>query len=245
MKNILIAIVTSFVLFCLSAGTSYYLNQPLEIETPDEEVIDDEQPTETVPDLEIEEMTNQMPVGKRPDQNLTIEAVRQMTEEADRRQKQLDVVQKEIDDEKKNVKILYEDLKRESDELGDLAAAIDSKLQAMDQMNLQLADLLAKIENQKKDLEALERKTGAKTAESVEIQQQIKEQKKWFESMDPAQAALVIQEQANQGHLELSAGILHTLESRQQAQILAELDAGLVTQLMDAIKVKQNKKGKR
>lgn len=246
MKNIIIAILTSIVLFAASAGTSMYLNQPVEDVNPEEEMKKlDLPPDEPFPELPVEEMVSQMPVAGRPDQQLTIEAVRQMTNSAEKRHKQLDEREKQLKKEEDRVQILFNDLKRAKDELTAFSEGIEAKVNAIDRMNVQLQKVLANIDARKKELEKLEQKTGIETDESAKLSEKVKTVKSWFEALEAQQAADILVEKANQGDLKFAAELLHSLQGRQQAKILSAIDdATLASELLDEVEIKPKKKEK-
>ncbi len=95
MKSIVIAILTSLLLFAASAGTSMYLNQPVPSDEPDVAVEADMSPEQSLLP-EVSETANQMPVGIRPDQGLTIEAVLQMSGAARHRKEKLDAYEQQL-----------------------------------------------------------------------------------------------------------------------------------------------------
>lgn len=246
MKNIIIAILTSIVLFAASAGTSMYLNQPVEEVDPVEEMKKlDLPPDEPFPELPVKKMVPQMPVASRPDQALTIEAVRQMTESAEKRHKQLDDRELQLQKEEDRVQILFNDLKRQSNELTSFSEGVEAKVEAMDRMNVELQQVLAKIETQKKELEKLEQKTGIETDESAKLSEKVKTVKSWFETLEAQQAADILVEKSNQGDMKFAAELLHSLQGRQKAKILSAInDPALAAELLDAIEIKPKKKDK-
>ena len=247
MKNIIIAILTCIVLFGASAGTSMYLNQPTEEVDPEEEMKKLDVPTDDpFPEPPIKEMVAQMPVAVRPDQALTIEAVRQMSESAEKRHKQLDEREKQLKKEEDRVQVLFNDLKREKMELTTFSEGVEAKVDALDRMNVELQKVLADIDNKKKELEKLEKQTGVETNKAAQLSEKVKTLKSWFESLEAQQAADILVEKASQGDLEFAAELLHSLQGRQKAKILQAIDdPALVTQFLDSINTKKRKKDKK
>ena len=246
MKNIAIAIFTSLLLFGLSAGTSYYINQPLEIEPvgedaePEVEVADPDQPFSEPP---IKTKEPQLPVALRPDHALTIDAVRQMAEAAEKRQQQLDEYAKQLKKEEQRVQLLFDDLKREKKELTAYSEGIEGKIRALDEMTIKLQEVAKTVEADKKELQSLEKKHGVNSAKSDEMQAKVETVKGWFSSLEPQQAADILIDKANQGDMEFAASLLHSMQDRQKAKILQAInDATLVNQLIDSLAIKKKDK---
>ena len=243
MKNIMIAIVTSLLLFGLSAGTSFYINRPLEIDTADEnestavDVADGDVNFDEPP---IKKMEPQLPVAIRPDQSLTIDAVRQMTEAAEKRQMQLEEYEQQLKKEDQRVQILFEDLKREKKELTAYSESLEGKIRSLDEMTVQLQELATKVSKEKAELEALQKKNGIASNESEKMLAKVDTVKGWFSGLEAQQAADILIEKANQGELEFAAALLHSMQDRQKAKILQAInDPTLVNQLIDSLKVKK------
>ena len=247
MKNIMIAIVTSLLLFGLSAGTSFYINRPLEIETPEEEGPDVELADAEMDFSEppVKKMEPQLPVGIRPNQNMTIDAVRQMTEEAEKRQQQLEDYARQLQKEDQRVQLLFEDLKREKKELTAYSESLEGKIRTLDEMTVKLQELATRIETDKNELATMQKKSGMGTGVAEKIQAKVDAVKGWFSGLEPVQASAILLDKANQGDLEFAAALLHSIEDRQKAKILQEInDPTLVNQLIDALKVKKKERKK-
>lgn len=244
MRNILIAIVTSLLLFGLSAGTSFYINRPLEIEGADKEpAVEIANPDEPFSEPPIEKMEPQLPVALRPDQALTIDAVKQMAEAAAKRQQQLDEYEKQLKKEEQRVQLLFEDLKREKKELTAFSEGIEGKIRALDEMTLKLQEVASKVENDKKELKSLEKKHGVDSVKRDELQSKVDTVKGWFSSLEAQQAADILVDKANQGDLEFAASLLHSMQDRQKAKILHAInDPTLVNQLIDSLAIKKKDK---
>jgi chromosome segregation ATPase len=242
MKNIIIAILTSLLLFMASAGASIYLNQPAPESTDQDLATPPAEEDRLLLEPPVKEMANQMPVALRPDQALTIEAVQQMSESAEKRQKKLDEFEMQLKKEEQRVQLLFEDLKREKKELTSYSDGLQKKVEALDAMTVQLQQLLSKIESQKLELEKLETKTGVQTDKSNELQTKVDQVKGWFGGLEAQQAANILINKANQGDLEFAAMLLHSLQDRQKAKILGAVDdPALVNQLIDSLEIKRKK----
>ena len=244
MKNIVIAIMTSLLLFGLSAGTSFYINRPLEIEPVEEEptveLADPDQPFSEPP---IKQKEPQLPVALRPNQSLTIDAVRQMAEAAEKRQQQLDEYENQLKKEEQRVQLLFDDLKREKKELTAFADGIEGKIRALDEMTIKLQEIAKTVESDKKELQSLEKKHGVDSVKSDEMQAKVETVKGWFSSLEAQQAADILMDKANQGDLEFAASLLHSMQDRQKAKILQAInDPTLVNQLIDSLAIKKKDK---
>lgn len=246
MKNIVVAIVTSMFLFLISAGASLYLNQTAAEPSADEQVDGAERMESALPPEEepkVKTMAPQLPVGARADQSLTIEAVLQLSESARLRQTKLDNFEAELKKEAQRIKLLFEDLDREKAELTTFNEGIESKVRALDEMNGQLTEVLAKIGKEKAELQELKKTVGVEEDHSEEILTRVNQIKGWFSALEPQQAAEILIEKANSGNLEFAAQLLHSLPDRQKAKILPAInDPVLVNQLIDALRIKPKKK---
>ncbi len=244
MKNIVIAIFTSLLLFAASAGTSIYLNQPVEdLEAAEAEAMKkiDVPSDDPFPEPPIKEKAAQMPVAGRPDQGITIEAVRSMADANTQRQQQLDDREKQLQKEESRVQILFDDLKREKMELTTFSESVQAKVDALDRMTVELQKLMTNIDTQKKKLQEIQKQTGIETDKSAQLAEKVNTIKSWFEGMQPEQAASILIEQANQGDIELAAELLNSIQSRQKAKILAEIDdPALVNQILAALRIQPN-----
>ena len=239
MKSIIAAIITCLLLFGVSAGASVYLSQA----EPETEDASTEEPLDEDSDeIDVKEMATQMPIAARPNQALTIEAVLQMSESAKRRQQRLDELETQLKKDDQRIKMLFRDLDREKQELTTISNGVESKVAALDEMNQRLEVVLEKIEQENLKLTKLEKKTGASSKMSNEIQSRVSQVKGWFSGLEAKQAADILIEKANAGDMEFAAALLHSLPDRQKAKILPAInDPTLVTQLIDSLQLKPAK----
>ena len=241
MKTILGAIMVGILLFGASAGVSWFMifkqTKPDVEETSS--LNEHEKSKDSFPlSSKAIDKVEAMPVGPRPEIPVTVEAVTELAQSIMSKERQLIESEKRLQKDEKRIHLLFEDLRRERDELYALGERIDAKIaQAREAVEL------LRIENQNladqtKTLSSLEKKTG-KTSDDVandEIDGRVKIAKNWFKNLDPEQAAHYLKEIANRGDLEFSAKLLDSLDERKIAKILAAFnDAPLVAQIVDAL----------
>ncbi|MFK7765612.1 MAG: hypothetical protein AB8B55_00115 [Mariniblastus sp.] len=244
MKTLITAIIVGIFLFGGSAAASYFLLMPPEETAEEIEQEDSGELQETfVPSVEESDKVPAMPVSLRPETPLTVEAVTELAQSIMKKEQALIDDQRKLQQEKKRIEILFEDLKRERDELKALGERIDAKViqarEAMEGLKLEKES----IQQQTKTLSKLEKKTGKTSKDVVKdaLDDRVTVAKNWFKGLDPPQAADFLKEFANRGDLEFAARLLDSLEDRQVAKILAALnDAPLVAQIVDAYTKKKS-----
>lgn len=239
MKSLMTAALAGLLLFSISAGVSYYLY--LNREPPAEEVAeneDDNFPVEVPADRKVE----MMPVAMRPNTPPTIEAVLELAQSISKKEQMVLDNEKRLAREERRIALLFEDVKRERDELTAFGQKIEAKLLAAKE-----AVELLKLENKKIDdqiqtLTSLEKKTGKTTddvADDAEAEK-LKTAKNWFKSLEANQAANMIKEFANKGDLAFAAQIMKSLDARKVGEIITAIDdPPLITQLFEAIESKK------
>ncbi len=137
---------------------------------------------------------------------------------------------------------MFEDLSREKKELATFSQGVESKVAALEEMTVRLAEQLTRLEAKQAELKTLEAKVGVESDKSTEIDSRVSQIKGWFSSLEAQQAADILIQKANSGDLEFAAALLHSLPDRQKAKILPAIDDPvLVTQLIDSLKLKPNK----
>ena len=239
MKSLIGAVVVGIVLFAGSAGVSWYLvNQSADPETEELAAVDGEDPVSAFPaKIEDGKKVDAMPVAIRPNTPVTVEAVTKLAQSIMKKEEALFESQKHLQKEEQRINLLFEDLKRERDELTAFGDRIDAKiLQAREATEL-LKQQNQSLNDQSKVLSTLEKKAGGKTSTDVkddDLDQRVKTVKKWFVKQKPEQTAKYLKEFVNNGELEFAARVLGTFDERTIPQILDALDdIPLATQLMD------------
>ena len=239
MKTLITALLVGILLFAVSAGVSWYVvsqNAPTEeVAANDEQANDD--PAEFPKPINESSKMEAMPVALRPEMPVTIEAVTELAQSIMKKEQALIDSESQLKKDEKRINLLFEDLKREREELSAFGQRIDARiLQAREAVEL------LKMENQTladqtKTLSTLEKKTGTNSndAETDAIDRRVQTVKSWFKNLDAEQAAKYLKEFANRGDLEFSARLLDSLDDRQIAKILGVFnDAPLVAQIIDA-----------
>ena len=242
MKSIIAAVVTCAVLFGLSWGVTAYMGgapDPLQAEAnvnPGEESASDVAQTSTA---------LPMPVGLRPENAVSVEAVLQMSDSIKKAEQQLAEREKRVLKQEQRIKLLFDDLATEQDELRAFSESLDAKVQLLDRLKSDVQASLDSLEAKKKELEELAKKTGNdQESKMQELDDRVNEVKGWFSNLEPEQASAYLTEFANNGKLEFAASLLQKMPDRQKSKILGVMsDPTLVQQLIDSLKPASSNKG--
>ena len=238
MKSLIGALLVGAVLFAASAGVSWYLTKPAETETEELAVLEETDPTSAFPNaIDDKEKTELMPVAMRPEAPVTVEAVTKLAQSIMQKEEKLFEKQSFLQKEEERIGLLFEDLKREQEELMAFEQKIGAKIMEAREASEILKQENQSLADQTKVLSTLEKKTGKTTADVAddEISIRVDAVKGWFTKLEAEQAANYLKEFANRGDLEFAAKLLDSLEERQIAKILAAFDdAPLVAQIVDA-----------
>lgn len=233
MKAIISAMITCAVIFGLSAGaTQFLMKQP----PVDPEAMEMD-PTATDPTSPDQPQDQAVPVSFRPDNNISVEAVLQMSDSIKRMEQDLAEREKRVKRDEMRVKLIFDDLATEQDELRAFSDGIDSKLDLLSRMTDELKSTLASVEQQKADLAKLTKKAETKKVGSVSTADtQADEVKGWFEGLQPEQAAEYLREFSNNGKMTFAASLLQKMPDRQKSKILGAMnDPILIDQLIEAL----------
>ncbi len=238
----MIKLIGAFVLlFGLSAGASYFLlvpNKPVaeqegekkpEEKTPNSEhgpkAEPGKEPQPGSPNESAITKTSQMPVALPSDKPISLESILQLSEGIRQKEQQLNEREKVRLREEQRIGLMFEDLKREQQELMALGETIDSKLAAAQQVLEQIRQERAGLQAEKQQIAAAKREAdpNAKDKEEEEAEK-LNKVKGWFNSLEPEQAARFIKEFSNNGELEFACKLLQSLDPKKSAKILAALD---------------------
>ena len=126
MKAIL-TILTVIFLFIGSAGVSWMMFYP-PAEVTDEDVASLEEEMDFPEAVDTIDKQDIMPVATRPEAPLTVEAVVELAQSIMEKEKRLFDAQQKINMDEKRVKLLFEDLSREQEELEAFAKTVDDKI---------------------------------------------------------------------------------------------------------------------
>ncbi len=245
MKSLLAAILVGSLLFAASAGASWFMiYMPMQAAAEEQALAEAEAEAERVLDEDAvpsvvsrADKVEAMPVSMRPETPVTVEAVTELAHSIMEKEKALIQSQERMAKEEKRIGLLFEDLKRERDELTAFGQLIESKIAKAAEATETLKIEHQKLIDQTNTLSSLEKKTGKTPAdaEASELDSRVDVVKSWFKNLDPEQAANYLKEFANRGDLQFSARLLDSLDDRQIAKILAAFnDPPLVAQIVDA-----------
>lgn len=241
MKAIISAMITCAVIFGLSAGaTQYLIKQPLaETELTDEAsdaVLDDSQ--ESAP-----QTLDSMPVSFRPENNVSIEAVLQMSDSIKRMEQDLAEREQKVKRDELRVKLLFDDLATEQDELRSFGEGIDSKIDLLGRMKSELEVTLSLLDDRKAEMESVAKSTNSQAAAAgQDVNDRANDVKGWFEGLAPEQAAEYLREFSNNGKMSFAASLLQKMPDRQKSKILEAMnDPVLVDQLIESLSSKPKK----
>lgn len=226
MKTLLTAATAGIILFAASASVSWYLlNQDSESEEASISELDSTTELGVPPIGEGADKKTQMPVAMRPPMPITVEAVLELSDSIRKKERELIEREKQVQKSEENIKLLFDDLKIERDQLTALTQRIESKLQ---QAGSSVEEM--KIENEQlstKTLELTKLLKDRKPDEPVElneIEERVKTAKAWFGNLENEQAANYLRTFANEGELEFAAKLLDAMEKRKASKILEVLD---------------------
>jgi|688.fasta_scaffold92002_5 chromosome segregation ATPase len=231
------------ILFGLSAGASYYLLVPAPKVAEKKEdgkgkegeekkdadhgpkAEPGKQPQLGSPNESEITKTSQMPVALPSDKPLSLESILQLSEGIRQKEQQLNEREKVRLREEQRIGLMFEDLKREQQELMALGETIDAKLASAQQVLEQIRQERAGLQAEKQQIAAAKKEAdpNAKDKEAEEAEK-LNKVKGWFNSLEPEQAARFIKEFSNNGELEFACKLLQSLDPKKSAKILAALD---------------------
>ena len=236
MKSLISKVMLFGVLYAVAAGgTTLYFNMT---KAPEEESSEGEENKEGISGAK-DPPPPQVPVALRPKNNVSVEAIVQMSDSIRRTEQRLEEQKKQLAADEERVGLLFEDLELEREELKALNQSLDAKLQTMAETADRLQGMMDELDRKKQDLASLEKATGT-DPESVsqELESRVNDVKSWFENLEANQAADYLREFANNGKMDFAALLLQKMPDRQKSKILAAMsDPQLVSQLVEAVKV--------
>jgi hypothetical protein len=241
MKSMIVVGLVGVILFGISAGVSWLVVLPKLAATAEEKLSEEDQqpldPPAMPGNIPEQDKLENMPVALRPEIPVTVEAVTELAQSIMKKEQLLVASEKRLKDEEKRIGLLFEDLKREREELTAFGQRVDAKVlqarEAAELLNLETQSLA----NQKKTLSALEKKTGKDSTDvaSDALDDRVKLVKSWFAKLEPESAASYLKEMVNRGDMEFAARMIDSLEERQIAKILEAFnDPPLIAQIVEA-----------
>lgn len=241
MKAIISAMITCAVIFGLSAGATQYLikQPPADTELPEES-------SDAVADVAQESATTTaeaMPVSFRPDNNVSIEAVLQMSDSIKRMEQELAEREQKVKRDEMRIKLLFDDLATEQDELRSFGEGIDSKIDLISRMKAELEVTLTTLDERKAELDKVAKTTKSQAAPvGQEVDDRANDVKGWFEGLAPEQAAEYLREFSNNGKMSFAASLLNKMPDRTKSKILGAMnDPILVDQLIESLSTSPKK----
>ncbi|MCD0459813.1 MotE family protein [Roseiconus lacunae] len=236
MKAIIAAMLTCVIIFGLSAGATHMFLKSDPAEPPE----DPSELTEPTPDdveMVAEDTGDPMPVSFRPDANVSVEAVLQMSDSIKRMEQELAEREQKVKRDEMRVKLMFDDLSTEQDELKAFSDGIETKIAVLEQLKNEVAGSLASLDEQKAAIEKAQAKAATSTKDAApEVDDRVNDVKSWFSNLAPEQAANYLREFANSGKISFAASLLQKMPDRQKSKILAAMnDPVLVDQLIDAL----------
>lgn len=240
MKSIIAAVLTCTVLFGVSLATTKLLYAPA-VPEPSEETVPPPDPVSQ--DQTPEADSEPMPVALRPDHAVSVEAVLQMSDSIKKMEQSLIGREQRLVKQEQRIKLLFEDLATEQDELRAFSEGIDAKVESLQRMTAELRAMLSDLDARKIELEDLAKKTGSDDeSKQSELDQKVNDVKSWFAGLQPEQAATYLKDFANNGKLEFAAALLHKMPDRQKSKILDVMsDSELVDQLIESLSIPPKK----
>jgi hypothetical protein len=235
MKAIVAAIITCVVIFGLSAGaTQYLVNQKTEASGDGEP---DGEGARSAGAEEKKLPPQSMPVSFRPESQVSVEAVLQMSDSIKRMEQSVAEREEKVKKDEKRVKMLFDDLATEQDELRAFSEGVEAKIDLLGRMTEELRSTLAALDERKAELEKLEKKAskdGAAVGDGLD--ERVRLAKGWFDDLPPEQAADYLREFANSGKLDFAAAVLQTMPDRTKSKILGVMDDPvLVDQFLESV----------
>ncbi|MDB4379810.1 hypothetical protein N9Z70_00325 [Mariniblastus sp.] len=235
MKSIIIAGLIGTLLFGISAIGSWFVFIPKSEPVASDPVSEFDG---KLPMVDTTKAQEQMPLGIRPDVPMPPSVALDLMNSIIQSEKKLQEKEERLKKEEKRISLLREDLERERSELDSFSKKIDSKInEAKEATNLLKLEKEA-VKKEVKELSMYENRLGKKVGDlaSEELKQQVNGLKDIFRTLDPARAAEILKAYADRGNLNLVANLLDSLEDRQKAKIIAELDSPTLTaEIMDTL----------
>lgn len=244
MKSLITTLVIGILFFGVSAGVSWlFIYTPPEVPEDEMAALDDQDEHNFPPKINESDQVEEMPVSLRPEVPISTEALTELAQSIMKKQEIIFNAERRLKEEEKRIGLLFEDLRRERDELMAFSQRIDTKIIQAREATKLLQMETQSLEAQTKTLSKLEKKVGKSTDDLVddELERRVKIVKNWFKGLEPEQAAEHLKEFANRGDIDFAARLLASLEERDIAKVLAAFeDAPLVAQLVDSVTNNKN-----
>jgi hypothetical protein len=246
MNKIIIGLVVAVALFSISAGVSWYL-QPAAAPPTEKKAEKENFATGTLhhgsetspekkktPSEEVNSTRPSIRPGQAPDSEylsklaadleLQSDGLRRREQNMTNRQKNIDLVYKEILKEQRNVDVLRKQIDEEMKLLAEKADAIESKYKMTNAQG-------AKIEEQNKEL----RQTMLEVEDAEKAR--IKQMANFYDKMESEKAAPSFQEMVDSGKLDMAVKILANMSDRKASGLLSQLpNQTLAVQLLDRLR---------
>jgi flagellar motility protein MotE (MotC chaperone) len=245
MKKIVAVFLAGCVLFSLSAGVSWFLQQKQQKAAESEEAPSlatlkpgknikpfAAGPAETVPSK-----GNLRPALRTP-ANAETESVAQMASNLRYQVEAVKAREQQLSVRQKNLELIHQDMRKDRDTLTDLQKQVSEEMKALVNRLTALEAKSAEV-TQKSDKVTEQVKEAQKSIlefETVE-QSRIKQMAAAFDTMESASAAQILTQMVDSGKMDTAVKILATMRERQAARILALLeDRTMAVQILDRLK---------
>jgi flagellar motility protein MotE (MotC chaperone) len=243
MNKTVIGLIVAIALFSVSAGVSWFLQPPAAPDTSKQTDKDNfangtlHHGVETPKDKPVDEARSTRPTirpGQAPDAEYLTKLAADLESQSDglrrreqgvtNRQKNIDLVYKEILKEQRNVDGIRKQIDEEMKLLAEKADAIERKYT---ETKLQGS----KLDEQNKDL----RQTLLEVEDAERVR--VKQMANFYDTMEAEKAAPTFQEMIDSGKLDMAVKILSNMKDRSASKLLAQLpNQTLAVQLLDRLK---------
>lgn len=237
MIKVIMMLVTGLVLFGISATVSTMMKPKAEDSESENGQSEMENASVDSSAKLIEGSTYTTPVSDTamPQLGVSAETVLRLSEAIKRREKELQQREKAITNQESRIKFMFDDLKRERDEITTMLAEVESHaqksrnmLEQVDEVNTANSEAGGGGTSGSGDSYVPD---GISSEQDSENLQTISA---WLKAMPQEQAGATVRQMCNDGKMEMVVRVLSFLEERDAASVLAALeDSALVAELLE------------
>jgi hypothetical protein len=239
MKVVILA-VSGLLVFGASAGLSWYLQkgkaeQTASAVSPQEQSANPAVSPSPASGANVTPAESQLPVAARP-RPMTVEEIVKYSLALKKRDQDLSTREQELSQQEERQKLVRADIQMDQQQFTSLLASVSEQQAAVktlienaEHSRVQLA------EEQKAAEQKRLQEDQARIVLEQEQRENIKQLSTWMQAMEPAKAAGVLKQFAEDGRLEIAVQILANFEEREAAEILSSLqDPKLIGQFVEA-----------
>jgi len=243
MKQMLMILVVGVTLFGISGGVSWYLQR----QQPKDAKSGEAAPSLDRPlakaslgggSLALVTEGKDSPAGPRPAPTTSPEQLAQLATNIGKQQEALKSREQTLLVRQKHLELIHQDLKDERKKLDELRLQIGEELKALNEKIDALERKAGDMDKEKKKLsdKAEEIKQGLVEIDSVE-QKRVRQMAAMYDTMEAETAAGILQEMADTGKMDMAVKILSSMQERQSARVLAQMeDRATVVQILDRLR---------